>query len=81
MRDRTLYIGVEETYVLMLKNFVNYPVNYSWGETNGLDSSKMKFCICPMKGEVLGGNSQKIEITIMPITKVTYWPNFSNIKF
>ncbi|KAK1121376.1 hypothetical protein K0M31_010670 [Melipona bicolor] len=66
---KTLYIGVEETYILTLKNLANNSVNYSWGETNGLDSSKMKLCICPMKGEVMAGNSQKIEITITPITE------------
>ncbi|KAK9306857.1 hypothetical protein QLX08_002727 [Tetragonisca angustula] len=66
---RTLYIGVEETYILILKNLANDLVNYSWGKTNGLDSSKMKLCVCPMKGEVTAGNSEKIEITITPITE------------
>lgn len=70
MHDRTLYIGIEETYILILKNLANNLVNYSWGEINGLDSSKMKLCICPMKGEVTAGNNQKIEITITPITEV-----------
>ncbi|XP_031772308.1 uncharacterized protein LOC100865195 [Apis florea] len=64
---RTLYIGIEETYVLVLRNLANNPLNYLWGEANGLDSTKMKLCVCPEKGEILAGNIQKMEIIITPI--------------
>ncbi|KOC63253.1 Deleted in lung and esophageal cancer protein 1 [Habropoda laboriosa] len=65
--NRALFIGIEETYILMLKNLANNSLNYSWGEVNGLDSKKMKLCVCPEKGEVSVGNGQKIEITFTPI--------------
>ncbi|CAL7935610.1 unnamed protein product [Xylocopa violacea] len=64
---RTLHIGIEETYVLMLKNLTNISLNYSWGEVNGLDSKKMKLCACPENGEVPAGKTQKMEITFLPI--------------
>ncbi|CAK9804200.1 Deleted in lung and esophageal cancer protein 1 [Anthophora plagiata] len=64
---RTLFIGIEETYVLMLKNLTNNSLNYSWGEVNGLDTEKMKLCVCPEKGEVSAGDAQRMEITFTPI--------------
>ncbi|XP_048263487.1 uncharacterized protein LOC105665882 [Bombus terrestris] len=66
---RTLYIGVKETYILILKNLADDSLNYSWGEVNGLDSSKMKLCVCPEKGEVLARGTKKIEITITPVSE------------
>lgn len=77
--NRTLYIGIEETYVLVLRNLANNPLNYLWGEANGLDSTKMKLCVCPEKGEILAGNIQKMEIIITPIKQVRYLFNFLKI--
>ncbi|XP_076759927.1 uncharacterized protein LOC143428732 [Xylocopa sonorina] len=64
---RTLHIGIEETYVLMLKNLANIPLTYTWGEVNGLDSKKIKLCACPENGEILPGKTKKMEITFLPI--------------
>lgn len=67
---RILYIGIEETYILMLKNLAGNTLNYSWGEANGLDSTMMELCVCPEKGELLAGNIQRMEITMTPIKEV-----------
>ncbi|OAD62065.1 hypothetical protein WN48_07718, partial [Eufriesea mexicana] len=64
---KILYIGIEETYILILRNLASNTLNYSWGEVNGLDSTMMELCVCPEKGEVLAGNTQRMKITITPI--------------
>lgn len=63
----------------MLRNLANSSLNYLWGEANGLDSTKMKLCVCPEKGEILAGNIQKMEIIITPIKEVRYLFNFLKI--
>lgn len=64
---------------MILKNLADDSLNYSWGEVSGLDSSKMKLCVCPEKGEVLARGTKKIEITITPVSEVKYLFNFSKI--
>ncbi|XP_053970798.1 uncharacterized protein LOC128872293 [Hylaeus volcanicus] len=64
---RTLYIGIEETYGLIVKNFSNNLLTYAWGDTNGFDVEKVKLCVCPEKGEIQAKNTQKIEITLLPL--------------
>nr|XP_012138115.1 PREDICTED: uncharacterized protein LOC100879367 isoform X4 [Megachile rotundata] len=64
---RTLYIGIEETCVLTIKNLSDKALIYSWGEVNGEDAEKVKVCACPEKGEVSGRTSEKIKITLTPI--------------
>ncbi|XP_034181963.2 uncharacterized protein LOC117605123 isoform X3 [Osmia lignaria lignaria] len=64
---RTLYIGIEETCVLTVKNLSDHSLNYSWGDVGGEDAEKMKICICPEKGELSGRTTEKMKITLMPL--------------
>lgn len=55
----------------MLKNLAANALDYSWGEVSGLDSTKLKLCVCPEKGEISAGKTQKMEITFVPIEEVS----------
>ncbi|XP_046141856.1 uncharacterized protein LOC123987631 isoform X5 [Osmia bicornis bicornis] len=64
---RTLYIGIEETCVLTVKNLSDHSLIYSWGDVDGEDAEKMKICVCPEKGELSGRTTEKMKITLMPL--------------
>ncbi|XP_076646545.1 uncharacterized protein LOC143355539 [Halictus rubicundus] len=64
---RTLYIGIEETYVFVARNFADKAVKFSWGEANGADAEKLKLCLCPQNDVVAAKNTKKIEITVVPV--------------
>ncbi|XP_076248658.1 uncharacterized protein LOC143188336 [Calliopsis andreniformis] len=64
---RTLYIGIEETYILSVKNISRNSLTFSWGETSGFDTEKIKLCVCPEKGEVPAKNAEKMKITLTPM--------------
>lgn len=75
MLYRTLYIGVEETCVLRVKNLSSGSLMYAWGEASGTDTAKMKLCVCPEKGEVAAANTERMKITIVPMEEVKRLPN------
>lgn len=70
--NRTLYIGIEETYVLSVKNLSDKSMMYSWGEANGSDAEKMKLCVCPQNGTLTAKNTEKMKITVVPMKEVQY---------
>lgn len=69
---RTLYIGIEETCVLTVKNISDHSLIYSWGDVGGEDAEKMKICVCPEKGELSGRTTEKMKITLMPLKEVKH---------
>ncbi|XP_043248092.1 uncharacterized protein LOC122394952 [Colletes gigas] len=64
---RILHIGVQETYVLIVKNISENSLIYAWGDANGSDAEKMELCVCPKKGEVPAKGTEKIKITLTPM--------------
>ncbi|XP_026673142.1 uncharacterized protein LOC108629456 isoform X2 [Ceratina calcarata] len=42
-------------------------MHFSWGNIDGLDTSKIKCCVCPEHGEVPANNVKEVEITFTPL--------------
>ncbi|XP_076170822.1 LOW QUALITY PROTEIN: uncharacterized protein LOC143148405 [Ptiloglossa arizonensis] len=64
---RTMYIGIEETCVLIARNLSDNTLIYWWGDASGPDAEKMKLCACPERGEVPAGSTEEMKITLVPM--------------
>ncbi|KZC04785.1 Deleted in lung and esophageal cancer protein 1 [Dufourea novaeangliae] len=64
---KTLHIGIEETFVLLVKNFSENSLAYSWGEANGSDKAMVKLCVCPENGVVGAKSTEEMKITLVPV--------------
>nr|XP_033340353.1 uncharacterized protein LOC117228620 isoform X3 [Megalopta genalis] len=64
---RALYIGVEQTYLLSVKNLSDKSMTFSWGDAEGLDVDKLKLCVCPQNGTVAAKDTEEVKITVVPV--------------
>ncbi|XP_078043203.1 uncharacterized protein LOC144473306 [Augochlora pura] len=64
---RSLYIGIEQTYQLSVKNLSDKSMTFSWGDAEGLDVDKLQLCVSPQNGTVAAKGTEEVKITAVPV--------------
>ncbi|XP_046744283.1 uncharacterized protein LOC124410163 [Diprion similis] len=64
--ERSLYVGIKETYLLTLRNLTCKPVSYAWGLPPEKDGCRMKVYFNPKEGLIPPTDVATIEVICLP---------------
>nr|XP_046484322.1 uncharacterized protein LOC124220021 [Neodiprion pinetum] len=64
--ERSLYVGIKQTYLLTLRNLTCKPVSYAWGLPPEKDGCRMEVYFNPKEGLIPPTDTAMIEVICLP---------------